>query len=677
MDLQRLQITNESIAGQVSEAVPAWEILLLLPDGSERKVVSSSTAFNTGRTADDGLDIFSWTQLGEEEAKEISVYLTRRRTNAGSAWKIRVENQGQAALLTVAFPCLAQSVSATDQIVIPIRSGRLQSADQEYSFRGMYPSGLVSTQCAGIYGEGHGLYVGMHDPQGSMKELEVECRDGQASLRWTWPVPDMRVPGAGWEMPGEVAIESIDGDWFNMAQTYRAWAENNAQWWPRGSQAGRPDTPDWFKDNPFWLMVNGWWPHRNVVATLDEVVEKIKRFADALGEIPFAVHWYRWNEVPLDTLYPQYFPAKEGFAEAVREVQRLGIKVMPYINAHLWDTALDNFPTLGQPAACKSFDGTVQTKTFEGHTFACVCPTAHVWTETISDIVMRLTGPEFNVDGVYLDQVSAVWPILCFDKSHGHALGGGSWWTTEGYWPMLDQVRKTLRNRYPEKVLTSESNAEPYVSRLDGYLTWVTYSNGTEAIPLHHAIYSGAIQFFGRLYKWDSWHGLPMRMKMAQALVWGEQLGWISPDVLEDASSMDFLKCMARLRQKLLRYLARGRMACPPALETDGATVTANWVFVKDLPVTTPAVLSGAWYRDDSKAIAFTLVNVDELPHTVELEFDAASYGLDGELTMQMWTGEESAQDCPATSSIDNYWRRSICLEPMKALAIEITGLLP
>ena len=60
------------------------------------------------------------------------------------------------------------------------------------------------------------------------------------------------------------------------------------------------------------------------------------------------------HEVTYDNDLPHYFPAKEGFAEAVREVQVASVPVMPYINAHLWDTDVSDFKTLARPAAVKS-----------------------------------------------------------------------------------------------------------------------------------------------------------------------------------------------------------------------------------------------------------------------------------------------------------------------------------
>jgi len=320
------------------------------------------------------------------------------------------------------------------------------------------------------------------------------------------------------------------------------------------------------------------------------------------------------------------------------------------------------------PAACKDERGKLYTVRYK-QLLAVMCPATPLWQKTIKDIVLRLECPEFNLDGVYLDQLSAQPPVLCFDKTHGHPLGGGCWWTTKGYWPMLDNIRKSSR---AGKILFSESTAEPYVNRLDGYLTWVGYRNGSGGIPLFHAVYAGQIQLFGRLYKKDSWKGVAMRAKTAQALVWGEQLGWIRPIVLEDPVAAAFLRRQARLRYVLRRYLSRGRMARPPAITTDGTTVTANWVFVRDLKVTTPTVLSGAWHRDDGKAVVLIFVNADDKPHAFDLPFDASTYGLGKKLLAREWTGAEVGNAPPKAQPVKASWKRRITLAPMASLAIEI-----
>ena len=63
--------------------------------------------------------------------------------------------------------------------------------------------------------------------------------------------------------------------------------------------------------------------------------------------------------------------------------------------------------------------------------------------------------PEYNADGVYIDR-SAPPPPACFDTSHGHPLGGGSWWLTEG----TADARRYPRSCLPTAMITTECNAE-------------------------------------------------------------------------------------------------------------------------------------------------------------------------------------------------------------------------
>ena len=86
----------------------------------------------------------------------------------------------------------------------------------------------------------------------------------------------------------------------------------------------------------------------------------------------------------------------------------------------------------------------------------------------MSNTVERLTH-EYNLDGVYIDQIGAAAPKLCYDASHGHAVGGGSWWT-DGYRALLQQTRTHAGD---QAGLVTESNAEPYMGSLNSYLTLV------------------------------------------------------------------------------------------------------------------------------------------------------------------------------------------------------------
>jgi hypothetical protein len=663
MDAPVSRAGKSDLAPDLSDLQHHWALEVQLPDKSIVRIdpEQDRLPFSIVLEPPQGPAVLRhWSGLGKGPLADLHVVL---RFVPGDHLQMRVENKGKrVALRSITFPVIDLPVTDADSILIPSISGRLHEKPltKRLQARGDYPGGWLTMQCAGLYGPKGGTYVGVHDPYASTKRLEMDTKDGHLRIQWTWPAPDCGVPGNAWKMPGDVVIRPFDGDWYDFAQIYREWVSEEAKWWPRGSQVGRPDTPGWMKDISVWALTGG---------GADQVVKSVTKFAKYLG-VPTALHWYNWHQIPFDNDYPHYFPAKAGFADGVKRLQAAGVRVMPYINGRLWDTDLEDFKTTGIAAATKNEKGEPYTEQYgSGQKLAAMCPTTPLWQKTVRDIVLRLTGPEFNVDGVYVDQIAAARPRLCFDKSHGHPLAGGNWWTTRGYWPMLTDLRKQMAAARPGKMITTECNAEPYVHLFDGYLTW--HFQDDSAIPLFAAVYGGQVQLFSRAYQGDSWKGLAMRQKTAQALCWGEQLGWISPAVVDDPVAGPFLKRLAHLRYDLRQYLGRGRMARPPAIKTDGATVTADWQWHGKRIVTTAAVLSGAWQAADG-ALALIFVNVDENPHAFDLNFDGAAYGFSRNLLAREHTGLENHKSLPGAKPLALKWQRRITLEPTAALAIEL-----
>ena len=243
---------------------------------------------------------------------------------------------------------------------------------------------------------------------------------------------------------------------------------------------------------------------------------------------------------------------------------------------------------------------------------------------------MRLVGPGLDVDGVYLDQVSAMSPVLCYDPSHGHPLGGGHWWTTDGYWPMMESLQKTLAAEYPEKILTSECNAEPYIHCFDGYLTWHFQFN--DMVPLFSAVYGGTIQQFGRAYSGND--QTAHRMRIGQSLVFGEQLGWINPRILKEKETAEFLRSAAKVRFALLPFLSSGEMARPPELHGSIPDITAEWAWAhEERNVTCSAVQSGAWKSPDGR-VAFIFANVSDKEVAFHWHLDTSRYGFGKQTVM-------------------------------------------
>ncbi len=180
-------------------------------------------------------------------------------------------------------------------------------------------------------------------------------------------------------------------------------------------------------------------------------------------------------------------------------------------------------------------------------------------------------------------------PKLCFDTTHGHPLGGGHWWV-EGYWAMLQAIRDAM----PEGAMLT-SKVTPNRSRgwFDGYLTWTWQHDGQ--VPAFMAVYGGAIQMFGRAYGGGETRSLALRMKAGQRLVFGEQIGWIGPEIINEGRVLPSCDKWSNCGWRLRRYFAAGEIMPTAAARGRNPNRTRRLAVEENWWVTTDAVLTGAW----------------------------------------------------------------------------------
>ncbi len=585
-------------------------------------------------------------------------------------WTFRVEKAPAPwSVWRVVFPQVGVAdLGPEGRVFFPKAVGEVQPGvwRRPFRFTGTYPSGWTSMQYLAAYNGKTGLYVGLHDPMASTKDILVESRpsDDIAVLAFDHPAVDMGVPGNTFSTRSVWRL--LRGDWFDAAVFYRAWVRHEARWYPKLGPDGRADTPPWMREMSVWALGGG--PPGGFVPQLVDFVGDLGR--------PVAVHWYNWHQIPFDNDYPHYFPTHPGFAEAVAKVQGQGISVMPYINGRLWDTrdkGLEDFEftKVARPAVSKNEAGEPYTETYgsketDGNPvrLGVMCPSTELWQKKVREIVLRLYG-ECGVRGVYIDQVAAAAPTLCFDKSHGHPLGGGHWWT-EGYWKLLQTIRA---EKPADRMMTTECNGEPYIHCFDGYLTWHWQYDGQ--VPAFPAVYGGAIQMFGRSYGGGPTRDLALRMRAGQQLVYGEQIGWISPGVVKEKENAEFFRQVVHLRRQLARYFYAGEMARPPRLVGNVPTVRADWQWGGVDWVTTDAVLTGAWHEPRAKKLMLVFVNVSDAPVTARVVYDLGPYGFSDKEVRVRKIGPAGPAE---TSRLAPRFARETTFPPRTAWAWEATA---
>ena len=298
------------------------------------------------------------------------------------------------------------------------------------TFEARYPSHASAMQFVLVHNGDGALYYGTEDRRGCGKTYSVQCTHKTVVFNDAIPA------SAGW----------IENGTFRLLWTSvvgfapEGWEDAVVRWYrPFTFTTEWGSKPLSARNIPQWCYNADAWVRAKYVGddTFDAVKSAAEYFGDGLG-----VHWYFWHNHPYDTHYPDYLPAKEGFAGMVRAVQQSGARVTPYINGRLWDPAADSYKRdRGYDASCRKPDGSLYTEIYPTSKVlnTVTCPSTAIWHRKIIGLVDSLqTG--LGVDGVYIDQISAAAPEPCWNERHDHPVGGGSFWY-DGYRRLIGEIR--------------------------------------------------------------------------------------------------------------------------------------------------------------------------------------------------------------------------------------------
>jgi hypothetical protein len=504
---------------------------------------------------------FTWRDVTDQAtgAGPFDVTLTVRPAEGGAAWRIAVANRAAAWTLwsvRLGLPGVRPDAdAAANRLVYPegwgtqaVGWGALPTLDHRY------PRGWNFTLQLLAFSRGAStLYFATHDPALTTKDFHFAPHAVHADLAVTLYPEGMSEPGNGYAPDFDLVTAVLPGDWYDAAQLYARWAR------PQPWAAPRAPHP-----------VAAWQVMMVPDKPLDTWAAEMEALAAHLG-VPLGIHYYNWHQVPFDTDYPDYFPAREGVADLVARMRRAGIVCMPYINGRLWDisapswAACDAEPHAVKLTAERLFPRTRFTprETYgSGQYLAPMCPTTAFWQDTVLDLCRRIVD-ELGCDGVYLDQICAEKAELCMAPNHGHPLGGGGYWLA-GYRQLMARVRAAVGEA---ACLTTECNWEGGIADFDGLLMWHSLEPGL--VPLFAAIYAGQARTFGCRWEHDldTGDGLLFADRMAMLLVWGAQLGWgdLTPLLRDDRRDLlAYFAALCRLRADYAPLFDHGRLLRPP-----------------------------------------------------------------------------------------------------------------
>ncbi|HBG26884.1 MAG: hypothetical protein A2Y10_11310 [Planctomycetes bacterium GWF2_41_51] len=557
-----------------------------------------------GKTA-----LLKWTNVSlrnSPNSVNIKVIVNLPKDSGIAKWNIDIENNSKIwGLAEIKFPYIAGLLEkAKYDIALPRKNIGLMYNDCserlfcEYGEGWWMPAQFILADMNNA-----SVYMAAHDPQGWPKYFV--CDPGKEFFIQMFP-ENIGIAGSDFISPYPLMLGVYNGNWIEGCKIYRQFAVNNAKWTANGKLKNNKAVPELAKNVGVWLNVGDY--HR---ATAD-VKEKNKSINDFQAEFnsPVGVHWYRWHNNIFDHQLPHYFPAKPQVTDQIRDLaQDSNYVIMPYINARVVSYDIEDINDY-MPLLCKDKYGSPYEELYgPAPKTLVVCPYTEKWQNYIYDLTRRIVD-ELGVNAIYLDQVAGAPIKLCYDKNHGHPIGGGSWWV-EGYRKMLAKLRTIKDKNGNQIVVTTEFAAEPYMDMADSFLIWMLREPND--LPMLPMVYSGYTLYFGSNCYFPE--DKAWKIVQARCLLWGIQNGWMPPEYILDEKNVarkDFFKKVISMRNTTKKYLVYGELI--NCIDSENK-FELKW---NGKNVSYPQMQAAVWLLEDK--IAVIIANYSDEQKTFETE---------------------------------------------------------
>jgi hypothetical protein len=719
----------------VAEALgkcPLWQIDML--PGSEPRAVTPSMAKR-----------FRWVypQNGETELRliwdqfdlpypqplrvEVTVALDPKQ--ALSSWSIAIEKPGQLHVEKVRFPRIPDLAQQPDErLAVPLWMGQLTKSPRELidgpenSVRRLewpYP-GAMSLQCVAFYRDGGpGLYLSCDDTAAFRKAFALwGDSTGRVSYELiNYPENELR-PQVSYHPAYHALVGTFKGDWITAAEQYRKWGTH--QPWALRSRLNLGLVPDWLLETSLWVWNRG--KSDGVLTPAEDIQSELK--------LPVSVFWHWWHGCSYDDGFPEYLPPREGtehFKSALSVAHSSGIHAILYMNQRLWGMTTKSWVEKGaERYAVKGLDGKVRPEIYNTYTqkpCASMCIATPFWRNTYAGIAQEAVR-DLGADGIYLDQACS--SLLCYDPTHGHPLGGGTFWVN-GFRLLSSDIRQrtqTVRN----VLLAGEGAGEAWLPYLDLMLTlqvskerYARPNDGWEVIPFFQAVYhaygitygnysSLTIPPYDELWPAEYAPKEPLKLldrkfstqfylEQARTFAWGNEptiANYLPIQRQERREEISFVLKLARVREQSKKYLLYGTFLRPPSIAAAEITFPISRLSIyagrkgkqeetgKKKPSsddgiddsgrdkgessyegTTLPIVVGAWQaKDGNVGIAVANVGVATLP----LKFDAKPYGCETGDSVDLITENGKR----GSGTIDTDGDVDLQIPPREAFVIEL-----
>ncbi len=613
--------------------------------------------------------VLKWYDFDRPDAPELAVVATVMLDDheAVSRWRIEVTGLGSQKVDSVSYPRIGSIKDhGGDTMAVPYWIGektkfarqQLNSATGKGNRQQWDYPGTLSMQFITFYADnGAGLLLSTNDTQMLRKQFAA-FGDGAGGVGLEAvhlaAIADEKT--VRYEPPYDVQLRLFEGDWYTAADHYRNWA--NQQWWVNDSRVRSGETPAWVRDTGLWVWNRGRSP--GVVEPAIALQER--------AQLPVSVFWHWWHGCSYDVGFPEYLPPREGtqaFRAAVAEAESHDIHAIVYMNQRLWGMTTKSWTDRNAAEfAVKQPDGTIHPEvynTFVKAPCASMCIATPFWRETYAELAEAAVC-DLGVAGVYMDQACS--SLSCYDPSHGHPLGGGSYWMN-GFKTLQADIRERTKGT-KAVALAGEGCGEAWLPYLDMMLSLQVSleryhgSGEWDPVPLFNTVYHDCAIQFGNyasltyppyddlwpaasapkepLALLDQKFATQFRLEQARSFVWGQQpaLANFREEQLElRAKEIDFVVRIAQLRMAALSFLRDGVFLRPPEINASLAEIPSSRLSiyagqqggVQESTQTVPMMMASAWQAPNGE-IGIAVANIAEGPLPLKVTLTQENYPL-------------------------------------------------
>lgn len=644
-----------------------WMIDLVQSSTTDTLSIGDASEFHFSKP-DPRTILLEWKKFnGTNNRVVVKASVSLEKDKPFSAWKISVDGMEGKQISRVVFPRMAGlKNSDNDYLAVPVWTGRLirnphaellkiQAKEKKYEWG--YP-GLMSLQCMALYNPGYsGFYAACNDSLAYSKDFSISLDNRNQLVYQMSNYPSSDASLNSYTPAYQAIIGAFTGDWVNAALIYREWGSK--QKWCRESRLKKGLTPEWLEQTALWEWNRG---------KSEKVIPPAFDLKQRLG-LPVNVFWHWWHGCSYDDGFPEYMPPREGknsFVSAMNEAHSKGIRAIVYMNQALWGTTTKSWETEhAAPASAKDAEGKIMSHVFNKFTnkpAAYMCMGTQFWKDKYSALCDSAVN-RYRVNGVYMDM--ACLSLKCYDKSHGHPIGGGNYWISN-----FEKITRQIRSKVAgekQLVLAGEGCGEVWLPYLDAFLTLEMSKEryagvgGWETVPFFQAVYHQYSITYGNysslteppydelwpeeyapkepLKLLDKRFNKQFLMEQARSFVWGIQptiANYQSRLAVERADEIKYLLDLAKVRNRGLPYLLYGKFMKSPDISspTEAFDISRLSIYagktgntVTTFRDTFPLIYYGTW-QSANKQIGIALASISDHPFKVEFTLNPADYEL-------------------------------------------------